>query len=227
MTEKVQLVYAYLTTGRYHRLQGEIEVDAIAYEKRVQVVWYTKFGQYAADAHYVRATRQGREVWSFSVDTAEDVQFDVVYEVDGEIYTDNRQGRHYDVHAGHPSTSVILGSPPVKVNEWLYHVPGVVPQPILDADGFRASILVDAGSASEKGSVFMRYTTDGWDSYAETEATHHVSTDSSCSPPAFKVFHVNLSLPETVSRLDYAIRYEDDTRVYWDAHSGANYVTVR
>lgn len=153
-------------------------------------------------ATYVTTLSDGSKIWR-AVFTSYKCQFAIKYEADGEVFWDNNNGNDYT------SANVIGAAPIASERLSVYQFSG--------RDYTINAILKNF--AYEKN-VFVRYTTDGWNTYSD-QALSYVNTNSDGT----ERWSTKLSLEgvNTSSGFEYAICYQVNGQEYWANYFGANY----
>ncbi len=209
------------------RRQGQTEqelsffmlVDNLAFRKRVEVVWAGENGVWQSlPAKFHRSTEENREYWLAKVTITAapeaklpgDVQFALRYEVNGQVFWDNGQGRNY--RSRYNSGIRVAKKPP------LLNV-GFDEQLDLAQERVPVSVAVDDSLNAEK--VAVHWTTDDWRSTNTTRCCPDSSRGNS-KKYGVAVWEGLLDIG-TADRLEYCINCEAGGRVLWDNNRGRNY----
>lgn len=67
--------------------------------------------------------------------------------------------------------------------------------------------------------VKVRYTTDNWATYQEVNATYITTSSDNIDD----YWNFNVSVPNTVNQVQYAVSYTVNGVTYWDNNFGSNY----
>lgn len=232
--QPVELLYVkavsrcdYGASSAHARFYGYIEVENIAYDKRV-AVRYTKRQSEVwqdLDAVYLAPLGGNREVWAFYSDEfsyparlSADFQFAVFYEVDGQTHWDNNGGMDYRISVGPRPiwpTDLVLGKSVFALrkangyNTWTGNV----------LEGF-----VTLKNLAYDKVVKIVYTIDGWQTVREGFAGygHPLANDSEAW---FFSIPLGGGYGQTMD-VEFALCYQVDGREYWDNNFGRNYSFV-
>ncbi len=171
-------------------------------EVKVRYFYMPNLGWTDTKATYVTTLSDGSKIWR-AVFTSYKCQFAIKYEADGEVFWDNNNGNDYT------SANVIGAAPIASERLSVYQFSG--------RDYTINAILKNF--AYEKN-VFVRYTTDGWNTYSD-QALSYVNTNSDGT----ERWSTKLSLEgvNTSSGFEYAICYQVNGQEYWANYFGANY----
>ncbi|QUI23948.1 hypothetical protein HZI73_17340 [Vallitalea pronyensis] len=205
-------------TGYY--TTGYIYINNLDYNKNV-IVHYTYDGMNWMDqtATYMKTLADGSEVWSYSTphqayspahQYTYNCQFAIKYEVNGHTYWDNNGGNDYFLQNSSTSSNAtnILSKSVVKLNR-----AGRSSNSI-----YGSIILKDLGYDKV---VKVRYTTDGWQTFHETDAYYQPSSETGVEVWEFNTIK-NSYIPWS-SGGQYVIRYIVNGVTYWDNNFGDNY----
>lgn len=157
----VQLYYAQQGgpgEAAYDGYFGSIAVKNLGYEKKV-TLHYTQDGVNwsDSDASYSKADPNDSEydIWTFAIlSPSSPITFTIKYEVNGQTYWDNNNGNDYSLNS---STHAVLGKSVIKT---------------IKQYSFSPYIIYLKNISYEK-TVKIRYTTDNWASYQESDATYY------------------------------------------------------
>lgn len=158
------------------RLEGVIDVLNIAYEKQVNVVFYSRaLGQWtSAPATYVGPGQNGTEGWAFRAPAT--TEFAISYTVQGQTYWDNNFGQNYHLQR-YATDAVMNGAGIGEVTGWL-----------LAGNHLSAWVLVE--NRSYEKHIRLEYSTDGWSTSASVDAQYSQTT-----PSGLEWWHVDEVLP--------------------------------
>lgn len=206
----------------YHTFTGDIEVENIAYNKQVSVVYSLKGTNvwYEAPAHYVSHSEGNYEVWRFGITFEDDIwakgiQFAIKYTVNGTTYWDNNGGAGVDYRN--------CGSNPCTV----------FPQSSLKHEKFSFSMESLSGRVIVKNidptkEVKVVYTTDDWATVKVKDA--HFSGFVPDSNNALEYWNWYIDTPsgeDGIFKVKWAYMYSVNGFTYWDRNLGSNYVAIK
>jgi hypothetical protein len=175
---------------------------------------------------YVRATGDGKEVWSTSLglplNTTQDVQFALKYVVNGQTYWDNNNGANYFVPKDSGAT---LGA---GVNVYAHSYQPAIRLGVSDQYVHGAVVLKNLAVQKD---VTVQYSTDNWATTRTAVATFALNPwtgaySSAQNPNAagFEVWNYTLNVGGA-NEVAYAIRYVVNGETHWDNNFGQNYRT--
>jgi hypothetical protein len=215
-----------------------VKVADVAFEKRVSLfmeyedgVWRESYGTYVGPAE------PGFELWRVSalnermpwtprpIGPRWADELVVKYEVAGQTYWDNNQGRNY-----------VVGPPADAPGEMLFAGLNLLQlqasaSAFGDASGPQVyfSGVVNVRNLAFQKNVVVRYTTDGWRTQAELPARFQsfrgefgVSLDYP-NGAGIERWVFDAYLPGHAQQIEYAIRYEVAGQTFWDNNFGQNY----
>lgn len=202
-------------------VEGYIEVENLAYEKEVTVVYRVGDGLWREEpAAYAAPTVAGREAWSFSLPPVKlgmkqcsHFELMVRARLAGQTVWDAGDGAGYRVGVGYDP-----------------RVPGVVlGQARLLAENVQERRSANLATKSVSGSVLVKnldpakrvlvvYTSDGW----RTQATAEAQFDRSVAE-GVELWSYGIDLPTSAREVDFALMTEMNGEVAWDNNFGRNY----
>jgi hypothetical protein len=208
-------------------VEAFIEVENIAYEKRVVVRWLN-VECVDTEATYVRSSGGNTEIWRAVSPThscwstegpgTESIKFAIRYDVAGETYWDNNGGWDYSC-AFWNRDSLVLG-----------------PNLLLKS----AVVVEGTGGEYLQGEIFIRnldyakrvdviYTTDRWVHVQKAAASFREGANAQLGHPnEVWIFSAPLGRQKDFSvEVRFALRYEVDGKVYWDDNVGLDYVLTK
>lgn len=202
-----------------YTFKGFIELDNLAWEKNVAVVYKGYSGEWQTlKASYYCPSRDNKEIWSFTVTEPRPtyyratftVEFAIKYEVNGTVYWDNNNSSNYILGGGYePLRPFILGSATVLFNNYNIY-----------SNSIEGYVAVKQLPGTKK-EVIVRYTTDNWASYKDIPATFAHLMRGTTDQEAWR-----FDLPAG-SNVKFAIAYKVDANTYWDNNFGKDYsITV-
>lgn len=201
-------------------MEGYVEVENIAYAKEV-TIHYSFDGVTWDDisAKYMQKSHGTKEIWSFTTQSNpfttidyhfyKEIKFAIKYKVDGKTYWDNNNGKNYFVAAlnDSPFNQYAIGCGGLAVREYSYRL-----------STFSGNIMVkDLGDSQE---VKVRYTTDGWKTYKDLEATRDMSYYGNHQLWRFSD-SVTAASPDF--KIEFAAYYTVNGTTYWDNNFNKNY----
>jgi hypothetical protein len=164
---------------------------------------------------FERSVPNNREVWSVHIDTTEIDQFDVQYQVLGNIYWDNNAGFNYllDTGAAHTDgTGTATVGPNVLAVAW-----GV------ESSG-RLNVEVLVKNLAFNKQVAIVYTTDNWATFHDAFGSFQ-RTFPPTMPHQIQSETWAVSIPLTPGASgQFAVFYIVGGATYWDNNFGANYL---
>jgi hypothetical protein len=229
-TNTVKLVHAHTYAASYYIfLSGTIEVDNLAYNKQVSVVYSSDgLNWYEKAASYLKATSGNREAWTFNFAVGSNTAFAIKYVVNGQTYWDNNNGNNYSISGVNSfssqtltSPTVAIGNPPVKLNNGLYFSNSISNYNNIHIDAttnnFVGSVIVK-NLAYEK-QVKIRYSTDDWATYQEANAVYNSAVDRSNGDLEAWTFSIPVGSAQVVK---YISSYTVNGITYWDNNLEGN-----
>lgn len=213
----VNLIYAkpeYIYPGI--GATGYIEVENIAYDKDVTVHYsYNGTDWYDCSAEYYKPTWGNYEAWRFSIPgiaygykSSVTIQFAIKYEVNGQTYWDNNNGKNYSVAAGYETTS-----------RFDFGVGGIAN---FYANRYNNSIngALELKNLGPEKIVKVIYTTDNWATSNEVNAEYFYTFEKNSSVELW-----NYTIPTTASDIKYKLSYTVNGITYVDDNFG-DYYTI-
>lgn len=191
---------------------GYIAVKNLGYDKKVTVHYNTPASSTVwsdIDATYVGTNASdGYEIWRFetpttySLDGLGDIQYAIRYEVNGQTYWDNNNGKNYQTNDFTASRPHVISTVKSYENN----------QQFLNVYiGTKKSVSPDA--------VRLRYTEDNWATYSDVDA---VSTNE-----VFYNYDTNCWVAKipisSGKQVQFSAYYELNGNQYWDNNLGSNY----
>ncbi len=203
-TDRVSLYYADETWAWHGSSTYEVFVKTndSAADQEVYVHYDYFIGEqdnwYDAEAEYVTTLDDGSKIWKASF-TTNVHQFCIKYVADGVTYWDNNNGNDY--------TGTGLGTAPIA----LFRNYGFV--------GGANRVNARLQNYAYAKNVFVRYTTDGWNTYADQPLTYQSTNDDGTEN-----WSTSLSLGyENTEDVEYAVCYQVNGQTYWANNFGENY----
>lgn len=205
-------------TGYY--TTGYIYINNLDYNKNV-TVHYTYDGTNWLDqsATYLKTLADGSEVWTYSTPEQAyspahqytyNCKFAIEYEVNGNTYWDNNGGNDYFLQRSSTSSNYIniLSKSVVKLDK-----AGRSSNSI-----YGSIVLKDLGYDKI---VKVRYSTDGWQTFHETDAYYQPSYETDVQVWEFNTIK-NSYIPWSTGG-EYVIKYTVNGITYWDNNFESNY----
>lgn len=192
-------------------VEGYISVQNLAFEKKV-TVHYTVDGNTWLDApaSYLKTNSSDNyEVWKFTTQSSYPLQpvvFCIKYEVNGQTYWDNNDGKNY--------TNTDIGKSSVFVS----NISGSV-----ESQDNHISLLISTKDFTEttetSKSVKLRYTEDNWKTYKDVPASflNPIPINS------ISEWSSNINVSKSTKHVEFAVVYEVNGTEYWDNNFGSNY----
>lgn len=213
----VKLIYAVpIRTYPGYGAEGYIEIENIAYAKNV-TVHYSFDGTTWEDcaATYYKPTWGNYEAWKFKTEGrttgmkgSVEVKFSIKYEVNGQTYWDNNDGKNYSVEAGYGVTDRYDFGVGGVANLSTYRYNNKI-------DGYLE--LKDMGSNKD---VKVIYTTNNWATSNVSIAEYDYTFAKNSSVQLWKY-----SYTSSASNIQYKLSYTVNGITYVDDNFG-NYYTV-
>lgn len=154
------------------------------------------------EAEYFTTLNDGSKIWK-AFFTSFNTKYCIKYVADGVTYWDNNNGNDYTYGNS-------IGSAPIISERNGYQYPYM---------GFTVNALLQ--NYAYHKNVFVRYTTDGWNSYRDVAMSYSVTTDNGTE-------RWTATLPIgraefTGEGFHYAICYQVNGQEYWANYFGADY----
>ena len=212
----------------YWAVEAFIEVENIAYEKRVVVRW-RNVKCVDTEATYLRSSGGNTEIWRAVSPThscwsnqgpgTESIKFAIRYDVAGETHWDNNGGWDYSCACWNNDNSVVLG-----------------PNLLLKS----AAVVQGTGGEYLRGEIFVKnldyakridviYTIDRWVHAQKVPAWFREEANAQVGHPnEVWEFSAPLGRQKDFSvEVRFALRYEVDGKAYWDDNVGLDYVLTK
>lgn len=210
----------------------DIVVENIAYEKDVAIHLKNDLGEWVdVAAEYVGSAGENKELWRASYYRNElydngphDLEFAVVYTVDGMTYWDNNNWNNYFVGASDGywfDSDINVRNISYSTTRTLY--------PSYQG-GYRYTGNIALRNLAYAKDVKVVYSTDGWDTTKTVDASfspyYYFNQYSSVANPnanGIEIWSYEFPLTEGETQLEYAIVYTVNGMTYWDNNYGDNY----
>lgn len=225
VTDEVSLIYAKPVVDQDgyvphedHKVffEGYVEVKNLAYEKNV-TIHYSFDGINWQDiaAEYLAPTQGNYEAWkfktpviSFSPSSYAKVTFAIKYEVNGNTYWDNNNGKNYVVSVGTGSeanTGFAFGS-------------GALALDSITRNSDSISGTIQLSNLAYEKDVKVLYTTDNWATSSYVNASYLLSYNGSNNSELWE-----FTIPYSENVIEFAISYTVNGITYWDNNFSSNY----
>lgn len=197
-------------SGTSH-LEGYISIQNLAFEKNVTVHYTYDGGKtwYDAPASYLKTDlNDNSEVWKFqtmSVYYLQPITYCIKYEVNGQTYWDNNNGKNYT--DGAFGKSYVYAQ---SINAETYNGSNYI--------SFYTATRNIPGSNSKV--VKVRYTEDNWNTYKDVDTAYPVGSASTADTTEWST---NVTVSSSAKQVKFAVLYEVDGVQYWDNNFGSNY----
>ncbi|AAK76874.1 hypothetical protein BJV85_003792 [Clostridium acetobutylicum] len=209
-TNPIQLYYSQrITDDEYSigHVEGYLAVRNLAFEKNVYVHYSLDGGKNWSDspAAYVKTNPSDNyEVWKFKTPSSSEsfgppITYCFKYEVNGQTYWDNNNGKNY-VDGAYGLSSVYVHDVKTYRN-------------INSSNNYFAT-NVDVKNIDGDRVVKVRYTTDNWKTYTDVVANHNNEKTE---------FGISQPVPQGTKQVQFAVVYEVNGVQYWDNNFGSNY----
>ena len=214
----VKLIYAKPEITDYNKLSatGYVEVENIAYEKNVTIHYsYDGITWQDTSAEYYKPTWGNYEAWKFQTPAVTlgyrehaTITFAIKYEVNGQTYWDNNNGKNYSVAAGYETTSRYdFGSGGVAAF-YSYRI----------SDSYPIQGSLQLKDLDYEKDVKVQYTTDNWETVNEVNAEYGYTFEENNSVQIW-----NYQIPYTKNQVTYKILYTVNGITYVDDNFGEYY----
>lgn len=150
-----------------------------------------------SNAVYVTTLSDGSKIWRSYISSF-NCKYAIKYEADGQVIWDNNNGKDY-------TDADVIGTAPVSVERIGYQY---------DKANFQINAVLQ--NYAYHKNVFVRYTTDGWNSYQD-KALGYVQTNANGTETWSTKVNAN------GSNFQYAICYRVNGSEFWANNFGANY----
>ncbi len=205
-TERVSLYSASETFSKYGASTYEVFIQTKdnAQDQKVTVHYFymSTLGWCDTEAEYVTTLGDGSKIWK-AYFTSFDCQYAIKYEADGETIWDNNNGNDY-------TGSDKIGTAPVAADrlfDFSYNLREYQIKAVLQNYAYNKN-------------VFVRYTTDGWNTCNDQALTYNGTNDNGSETWTAAI---DLTSVENYSDFEYAICYQVNGTEYWANYFGENY----
>ena len=209
-TDKVSLYSSGVTFTKYGANTYEIFIQTKdnAQDQQVYVHYFymSNLDWADAEAEYVATLSDGSKIWKAYL-TSFDCKYAIKYVADGVTYWDNNNGNDYN-------GTEVIGTAPIAVNRrsGFYY----------NFDNYQINVVLQ-NYAYEKN-VFVRYTTDGWNSYNDQALSY-----SETNADGTETWTGNIDISSIIANnyaygdFEYAVCYQVNGTEYWANYFGNNY----
>ena len=201
-TDRVSLYSSSVTFAKYGAKSYEVFVQTKdnAYNQKVTVhySYYDNQSWNDAQATYVTTLSDGSKIWKANFSSFS-TKFAIKYEADGETIWDNNNGKDYNGED-------VIGVAPVAAERLGYQY-----------DNSKYQINAVLQNYAYCKNVFVRYTTDGWNSYNDVAMGYNKTNSNGTETWTATVNAAN------ASNFQYAICYQVNGTEFWANNFGANY----
>jgi Carbohydrate/starch-binding module (family 21) len=243
-SENVKLVSAWTSYSQKYGLASylrkfKVEVKNLAYNKTVIISHKMTDGSWKDfPLSYLSSTNDNTEIWSTNVsinnygETAPKAffadEFVVRYETNGQKYWDNNNNLNYKMNE--LEGSFLRNEINILIDTDFNRIYNSYYNPAINA----ITINTDIRNLNPTKVVTAVYTTDNWNT-TKTASLHFnpyitVGAQQFLSNPnrfGIERWSVNIDLPLSVNRVEYALSYRVNGIEYWDNNFGKNYTAVK
>lgn len=193
---------------------GYVEVENIAYDKKVTIHYSFDGVEWAdCEAEYYKPTWGNYEAWKFETPTklpsyrgSITVQFAIKYEVNGQTYWDNNNGKNYSIHAGYSDSG-----------RFDFGVGGIANRIAYKSDDTVRGWL-QLKDLGEQKDVKVVYSTDNWTTTNEVDAKYYTTFSQNNY-----VQEWSYTIPTSTNNLQYKLSYTVNGTTYIDDNFGEYY----
>ena len=175
--------------------------NAVDQNVTVHYFYMSTVGWQDTTATYVTTLSDGSKIWSAYFPSM-DCQYVIKYEADGETIWDNNDGHNYN-------KSELIGSAAIEALRYGYQY---------DYNNYKIGAVLKNFAYNKN--VFVRYTTDGWNTYHDAALAYDKTNDDGTENWTTTV---SLGTVENSEDFEYAICYQANGNTYWANNFGANY----
>ena len=204
-TNKVSLYYSDVTFSHWGSETYEVFVQTKdnANDQEVFVHYYANIasGWRDAEAEYVTTLGDGSKIWKATFSSFA-CQYAIKYEADGETIWDNNNGRDYN-------GTEVIGAAPVAAESL---------SSMRSLRYYQINAVLQ--NYAYHKNVFIRYTTDGWNSYRDQALGYNKTNVDGTETWTTTL---NIEGLNNYSDFEYAICYQVNGTEFWANHFGANY----
>lgn len=210
VNDRVSLYSSGVTFAKYGAQTYEIFVKTNdnAHDQEVYIHYYYMSGMDWEDvkAEYVATLGDGSKIWK-SYLTSYNCEYAIKYVADGQTFWDNNNGSNYN-------GTEVIGSAPISVKR--------IGKYYYDLASYPIDVVLQ-NYAYEKN-VFVRYTTDGWNTYTDT-ALGYAETNSDGTETWSGSIDISSIVANNYNYADfeYAVCYQVNGTEYWANYFGNNY----
>ena len=206
--DRVSLYCSNVTFSRTGAVSYEAYVqtrdNAKSQEVYIHYYYTDTLGWQDAKAEFVTTLDDGSKIWKATFCSL-NTKYAIKYIADGVTYWDNNNGRDYN-------GSERIGTAPVTAERlgFQYYC----------NNNFRINAVLQ--NYAYHKNVFVRYTTDGWNSYRD-QSLRYDRTNGDGTETWTTSLGIDINDYANSDRFQYAICYSVNGRTYWANNFGANY----
>lgn len=198
---KLYYSHAVAESRDFGHYTGYIAVKNLAYDKKVTVHYEYNNGAWNdVAASYVKTnSSDGYEVWEFQTPDKFDysqMQFAIKYEVNGQTYWDNNNGKNYEGDDFNADMPLVNGYSEYDKN-------------VLNVD-------IETKKSANPEAVKVRYTEDNWATFKDIDAVNTWNDD-------IGMWVAKLPVLSSTKQVKFAVYYVSNGVKYWDNNLGDNY----
>ena len=205
-SDRVSLYSACPTFGKYGMTSYEVFIQTKDNCSNQKVYVHYNYLDNEAwrdqEAQYFTTLNDGSKIWKANF-TSYNTRYCIKYVADGVTYWDNNNGKDY-------TYGNTLGTAPIVSERMGYQYP---------YQGFMVNALLQ--NYAYHKNVYVRYTTDGWNSYRD-EAMRYAATNDNGTESWTTYLPISGSEASS-ENFEYAICYQVNGQEYWANNFGANY----
>ena len=206
-TNKVTLYSADVTYSHWGSETYEVFIQTKdnASEQAVYVHYYSDLasGWRDAQADYVTTLSDGSKIWKAVFSTL-GCKYALKYVGDGVAYWDNNSGNDY--------TGAKLGTAPVAAK-----------RNFKSYDLSRYKIDAVLQNYAYNKNVFVRYTTDGWNTYSDAALSYDATNSDGTETWTTNIDISAIKSYDDYDKFEYAVCYRVNGTEYWANYFGSNY----
>lgn len=204
-TDRVRLYSSGITFSKYGASTYEVFVQTRdnAQNQKVTVHYFymPSLGWADSEATYVTTLNDGSKIWKATFSSF-NCKYAIKYEADGETIWDNNNGRDYN-------GTETIGAAPVAAESL---------SSMRSMNDYQINAVLQ--NYAYHKNVFVRYTTDGWNSYKDQALGYSKTNADGTETWTTKL---NLGNITNYSNFQYAICYQVNGTEFWANYFGANY----
>ncbi len=209
-TDKVSLYSSDVTFEKYGAKTYEIFVqtkdNANDQEVYIHYFYMDSLDWADTEAEYVTTLNDGSKIWRAYL-SSYNCQYAIKYVADGATYWDNNNGSNYN------GTETIVSAPvEVKRRSGFYY----------DLENYQIDVVLQNYAYNKN--VFVRYTTDGWNTYNDASLSYSNTNSNGTETWTTKIDISSIIANNyNYSGFEYAVCYQVNGNEYWANRFGKNY----